>query len=116
MALNCSPVSNRPFMSRGILSVIVAKTVLSTEAFEYENAFKIQNEDRECKQYALVFWENGDNRDVTFNVVNAAPLSHRALQLRFSDLSGRIGNGDICLFLGRVFEVGGANACTKSFF
>lgn len=41
------------------------------EVLEFENAFKIQNEERECENYALVFWENEDNRDVTFNVIDA---------------------------------------------
>ncbi len=63
------------------------------EVLEFENAFKIQNEERECENYALVFWENEDNRDVTFNVIDATPLSERALIERLYDLiPARVGN------------------------
>ena len=80
-------------------------------AFEYENNFRVQNEDRECEQYALVFWENDDNKDVTFNIIDAAPLSERALRLRFFDyIPARVGNGKTYLFFGRVVEVGGKTA------
>lgn len=83
----------------------------SDEAFEYENALKIQNEKRECDKYALVFWENDDNRDVTFNVVDAGPLSERALHLRLYDLiPARVGNGETHFFLGQVFQLGGKTA------